>query len=553
MLLRTSPVIDSSGGLFPVMRRAWSLGAGAKLGDGSQHMPLIQLGDYLRFVLWAAENGEASGPYNLTIPQPTTNGEFTDELAGQLHRPRFLKAPKAVLSAVLGDFAEQLLGDVWLLPQQATDQGFDVPGSRRADRHPVLVAGLSAPPARRRAPLTGTGAPAPGAQFPSTDRKSRPVRGHRACNSHPRMEKPGPCGHRAGNFHPRMEIPAPHSQPPDTRPPRLRPPAALSLDFLYPGPLGTREVDYLTAWESQRQIHAEVKAGERPDTVLLLEHASVYTAGKRTEPQERPLDGTPVVDVDRGGKITWHGPGQLVGYPIVKLPEAVYVVDYVRRLEEALIDLCADYGLDAAARVKVVPESGCPPRPVSPNARSRPSASGWLPGSPCTVSPSTSTRICGLRRDHPVRHHRRRGHVARGRDRGGTRPARGGARAASAPRALPVLPAVQAVGSPADPDDADPDDPAAGGHLRPGRRRRLSDRPAGRAERRHRARAGSGPPARSGVRVRFDGGRGRCAPGACARRTGADGCLDRGDLAAVPPSRPRPDRPPHRSSAPIHG
>ncbi len=124
VLLRTSPVIDSSGGLFPVMRRAWSLGAGAVLGDGSQHMPLIQLGDYLRFVLWAAEHQRASGPYNLTLPQPTTNAEFTDELAGQLHRPRFLKAPKAVLSTVLGDFAEQLLGDVWLLPQQATDQGF---------------------------------------------------------------------------------------------------------------------------------------------------------------------------------------------------------------------------------------------------------------------------------------------------------------------------------------------------------------------------------------------------------------------------------------------
>ena len=124
VLLRTSPVIDSSGGLFPVMRRAWSLGAGAKLGDGKQHMPLIQLGDYLRFVLWAAENAEASGPYNLTIPTPTTNGEFTDELAGQLHRPRFLKAPAAILSTVLGDFADQLLGDVWLVPQQALDQGF---------------------------------------------------------------------------------------------------------------------------------------------------------------------------------------------------------------------------------------------------------------------------------------------------------------------------------------------------------------------------------------------------------------------------------------------
>ena len=92
-------------------------------------------------------------------------------------------------------------------------------------------------------------------------------------------------------------------------------------------------------------------AGLRPDTVLLLEHASVYTAGKRTEPQERPPDGTPVIDVDRGGKITWHGPGQLVGYPIVRLPEAVGVVDYVRRLEEAMIGLFAGYGL-ATGRVR---------------------------------------------------------------------------------------------------------------------------------------------------------------------------------------------------------
>jgi lipoyl(octanoyl) transferase len=124
-----------------------------------------------------------------------------------------------------------------------------------------------------------------------------------------------------------------------------------ALDFLYPGPLGTGLVDYREAWESQRKLHAGVVSGEVPDTVLLLEHPSVYTAGKRTEPHERPLDGTPVVDVDRGGKITWHGPGQLVGYPIVRLPEAVYVVDYVRRLEESLIDLCAEYGLGQAGRV----------------------------------------------------------------------------------------------------------------------------------------------------------------------------------------------------------
>jgi lipoyl(octanoyl) transferase len=109
--------------------------------------------------------------------------------------------------------------------------------------------------------------------------------------------------------------------------------------------LGSEYVDYQAAWDLQRAVHAEVSEGTRPDTVLLLEHSSVYTAGKRTEPQERPFDGTPVIDVDRGGKITWHGPGQLVGYPIVRLPESVLVVDYVRRLEEALITMLATYGL----------------------------------------------------------------------------------------------------------------------------------------------------------------------------------------------------------------
>jgi lipoyl(octanoyl) transferase len=111
-----------------------------------------------------------------------------------------------------------------------------------------------------------------------------------------------------------------------------------------------RLIDYQWAWDEQRRIHAEVADGVRPGTVMLLEHADVYTAGRRTEPAERPQDGTPVVDVDRGGKITWHGPGQLVGYPIVTLPDGVYVVDYVRRLEEALIRTVSDYGL-AALRV----------------------------------------------------------------------------------------------------------------------------------------------------------------------------------------------------------
>ncbi|HTW16549.1 MAG TPA: lipoyl(octanoyl) transferase LipB [Nocardioides sp.] len=109
-------------------------------------------------------------------------------------------------------------------------------------------------------------------------------------------------------------------------------------------------VDYLAAWELQRQVHARVADGEQSDTVLLLEHPPVFTAGKRTQPHDRPLDpnGAPVVDVDRGGTITFHGPGQLVGYPIVALPDHVKVVDYVRRVEEALIQVCADFGVTTA-------------------------------------------------------------------------------------------------------------------------------------------------------------------------------------------------------------
>jgi len=115
--------------------------------------------------------------------------------------------------------------------------------------------------------------------------------------------------------------------------------------------LGEDRVDYQVAWDAQRALHARVVAGEAPDTVLLVEHPPVYTAGRRTSPHERPFDGTPVVDVDRGGRITWHGPGQLVGYPIVRLPDPVDVVAYVRRLEQAVIDVCAELGL-ATERVE---------------------------------------------------------------------------------------------------------------------------------------------------------------------------------------------------------
>ena len=104
-------------------------------------------------------------------------------------------------------------------------------------------------------------------------------------------------------------------------------------------------VDYRQAWQSQRELHERVVAGATGDTVLLLEHPSVYTAGKRTAAWDRPVDGTEVIDVDRGGRITWHGPGQLVGYPILRLAEPIDVVAYVRRVEALLIDVCADFGL----------------------------------------------------------------------------------------------------------------------------------------------------------------------------------------------------------------
>ena len=129
-----------------------------------------------------------------------------------------------------------------------------------------------------------------------------------------------------------------------TTPPLAKP------DFVVAG-LNPDFVGYDEAWAFQREIHADVVAGRRPDTVILLEHSSVFTAGKRTEDSERPTDGTPVIDVDRGGKITWHGPGQLVGYPIMKLPMPIDVVGYVRWLEQVLIDSIAEFGL-ATERVE---------------------------------------------------------------------------------------------------------------------------------------------------------------------------------------------------------
>lgn len=141
-----------------------------------------------------------------------------------------------------------------------------------------------------------------------------------------------------------------------------------SLHFLHAG-FGDRAVDYEAAWAEQRALHARRVAGEVGDCVLLLEHPPVYTAGKRTEPHERPIDGTPVVDVDRGGKITWHGPGQLVGYPIVKLPQPVDVVGFVRRLEDALMAVCSDVGLET---IRIEGRSGVWVRGDEPGSGTRP-------------------------------------------------------------------------------------------------------------------------------------------------------------------------------------
>lgn len=132
-------------------------------------------------------------------------------------------------------------------------------------------------------------------------------------------------------------------------------------------PLAVRQLgtlDYHAGWQLQREL-LEARVAGGPDSLLLLEHPAVYTAGRRTLDHERPTDGTPVVDTDRGGKITWHGPGQLVGYPIVGLAEPLDVVNYVRRLEEALLRVCADLGVEA---MRVEGRSGvwCPGGPGRP-------------------------------------------------------------------------------------------------------------------------------------------------------------------------------------------
>jgi uncharacterized protein (TIGR01777 family) len=124
VIIRTSPVMDSSGGSLAPMRLAWWCGLGAIIGDGMQRMPMISLRDYLAVVQWAASNDDAAGPYNLTLPEPTTNAEFSDALAAGMHRPRFLRVPAPIIRTALGELADQIVGDMYAVPKRLTDEDF---------------------------------------------------------------------------------------------------------------------------------------------------------------------------------------------------------------------------------------------------------------------------------------------------------------------------------------------------------------------------------------------------------------------------------------------
>jgi lipoyl(octanoyl) transferase len=144
-------------------------------------------------------------------------------------------------------------------------------------------------------------------------------------------------------------------------------------------------IDYPQAWALQRELATARAEGTGPDVLLLLEHPSVYTAGRRTTPAERPDEDTPVIDVDRGGKITWHGPGQLVGYPVIALAEPLDVIDYVRRLEQALITVCAELGLDTG---RIAGRSGV-----------------WLAADPARRKPERKIAAIGVRVSRGVTMH----------------------------------------------------------------------------------------------------------------------------------------------------
>jgi len=142
---------------------------------------------------------------------------------------------------------------------------------------------------------------------------------------------------------------------------------------------------YQQAWELQRCTHDAVAAGQQDSTILLLEHPAIYTAGRRTHQNEFPTNGTPVLPVDRGGKITWHGPGQLVAYPIIRLREPIDVIEYLRRLEDAVIEVCTEYGL---AGYRVPERTGVWLLPAAPAAAAA--------ADPANAAPSDFVKVCAI-------------------------------------------------------------------------------------------------------------------------------------------------------------
>ena len=165
--------------------------------------------------------------------------------------------------------------------------------------------------------------------------------------------------------------------------------------------LGT--VDYLTAWDMQADLAAQRARGDISDTIIVLEHPSIYTAGKRTQPEDRPTNGLPVIDVDRGGRITWHGPGQLVTYPIIKLADPIDVVDYVRRVEEALIQVVRQAGVSTAGR-----RVGARRDPGGAPEDCRPGDSDHARGDHARVGAQLRQHPGVLRAHYSMRHFRRR-------------------------------------------------------------------------------------------------------------------------------------------------
>ena len=304
---------------------------------------LVSLEDQVRASQFAIFDERLSGPVNITGPALVTNAEFTAALGRAVNRPTPLMTPSFAVRAALGEFADETL----LSGQRAIPAALERAGF--GFHHNTVVRHCGTPPRRATSLDVLPGGRQVGV-VPSGGVRSARERARRC----------PPTGHRGI--------------------PRRR---------------------------TAAQELADARAVDGVDKLLLLEHPSVYTAGRRTLAHERPADGTPVIDTDRGGKITWHGPGQLVGYPIIGLAEPLDVVNYVRRVEESLIKVCTDLGLqvgrvDGRSGVWVPADGG------GQRAKSPPSVCGCRGQRRCTGRAQLRLRPRRVRHDRAVRHKRRR-------------------------------------------------------------------------------------------------------------------------------------------------